>query len=58
MLVLNNDKIAQWKEDVVTMMEQYFSKLDEQESKRFEEVAKSKTAGAKENLKEMGPEDL
>lgn len=39
-------------------MDQYFAKLDETESKRFEEVAKQKTAATKETLKEMAPEDL
>lgn len=39
-------------------MDQYFSKLDEQESKRFEEVAKQKCAVTREALKDMAPEDL
>lgn len=39
-------------------MDQYFSKLDEQESKRFEEVAKQKCAATREALKDMAPEDL
>ena len=43
MLVLNAEKMAAFLDEMPTMMSSYFEKLDEQESKRFEDVAKSST---------------
>jgi hypothetical protein len=58
MLVLNQEKIAAFKNEMHTLMSDYFVKFDEQESKRFEDVAKSNTTTALAGLAEMAPEDL
>jgi len=44
MLVLNAEKMASFLAEMPTMMSLYFEKLDEQESKRFEDVAKANTS--------------
>lgn len=58
MLVLNQEKIVSFKNEMPTLMSDYFVKFDEQESKRFEDIAKSNTTTTLTGLAEMAPEDL